>query len=144
MQLVYIASGWFNEAQENDLRNIKRVLYELNIPYYSPKDMLQCKVDDSEENKQKVFNQNIREIYRAKFVIVNTRDKDLGTIFEAGVAFAYGIRILYYCEGLKNNFNLMLAQSGNAVATNLEKLKYYAFKMNEDFDFKEKYTGTIQ
>ena len=61
------------------------------------------------------------------FLIVNTRDKDIGTIWEAGYAYAKNVPIVYFCQGLPEGakFNLMLARSGIKVCTTFEQLEDY-------------------
>ena len=58
---------------------------------------------------------------------MNTRDKDIGTIWEAGYAHANEIPIVYFCQGLPEGakFNLMLARSGVKVCTSFEQLDDY-------------------
>ena len=60
-------------------------------------------------------------------MLVNTRDKDIGTIWEAGYAFAHKRPIVYFCAGLPEGakFNLMLARSGIKVCTSFEELENY-------------------
>ena len=60
-------------------------------------------------------------------MIVNTRDKDIGTIWEAGFAYANNVPIIYFCQGLPPGakFNLMLARSGVKVCTSYEELENY-------------------
>ena len=60
-------------------------------------------------------------------MLVNTRDKDIGTIWEAGYAFAFKKPIIYFCAGLPEGakFNLMLARSGIKVCTSFEQLEEY-------------------
>ena len=63
----------------------------------------------------------------SNFLLVNTRDKDIGTIWEAGFAFAHQKPIVYFCAGLPEGakFNLMLARSGIKVCTSFEDLEDY-------------------
>jgi nucleoside 2-deoxyribosyltransferase len=60
-------------------------------------------------------------------MICNTRNKDMGSIFEAGYFHSLGKPIIYFCAGLPPGaqFNLMLAASGKAVCTSLNQLKGY-------------------
>ena len=60
-------------------------------------------------------------------MVVNTRDKDIGTIWEAGYAFANNVPIVYFCAGLPEGakFNLMLARSGIKVCTSFSQLEDY-------------------
>ena len=74
-----------------------------------------------------VFSGNLHHIETADFVLVNTRDKDIGTIWESGYAYAHKKPIVYFCGGLPKGakFNLMLARSGVKVCTNFEQLEDY-------------------
>ena len=105
----YIASGWFNENQARDLENIKNTLDELGVKYFSPKDEIVAKPDASPEEQEMIFKGNVDAITGCNFVVCNTRDKDLGTIFEAGISYASNVPLVYYAEGLQGNFNLMLS-----------------------------------
>jgi nucleoside 2-deoxyribosyltransferase len=77
--------------------------------------------------------ENVKHIEEADIVLVNTSYRDIGTIFEAGVAFQAGRSIVYFCEGLPPgaNFNLMLARSGVKVCTSIEQLTDYLDRCNE-------------
>ena len=118
---VYLASGWFSKQQEEDIENIKSALKYKNLEYFSPREdnLFQ---DGTKESSKAIFKGNVDAIQGARLIIVNTRDKDMGSIFEAGVAHAFNIPILYYSAGLKGDFNLMLAESGQAVATGVVEL----------------------
>jgi nucleoside 2-deoxyribosyltransferase len=140
----YIASGWFNENQAADLQNIKNVCEKLNLKYFSPKDEILLTNVASKEQQELAFNGNINAIKNCKFVIVNTRDKDMGTIFEAGASYILNKPIIYYCEGLKGNFNLMLSRSGKAVATNLAELENHLININKDINYYKEYSGLIE
>ena len=143
-QDVYIASGWFNENQAKDLNNIKIMLNELRISYFSPKDVFEVKPNDTKDIQKEVFNNNIKAIKKAKFIIANTRDKDLGTIFECGVAYSNKIPIIYFCDGLVGSFNLMLGSSGIAVATSIDELKKHTNNFVKDNTYKCSYQGSIE
>ena len=140
----YIASGWFNENQARDLENIKQTLDELGVKYFSPKDEIVAKPDASPEEQEMIFKGNVDAITSGKFVVCNTRDKDLGTIFEAGFSYASGVPIVYYAEGLTGNFNLMLSRSGRAVATNVSELKDHVKGIMENPEYEKEYVGIVE
>ena len=140
----YIASGWFNENQARDLENIKQTLDELGVKYFSPKDEIVAKPDASPEEQEMIFKGNVDAITSGKFVVCNTRDKDLGTIFEAGISYASGVPIVYYAEGLTGNFNLMLSRSGRAVATNVSELKDHVKGIMENPEYEKEYVGFVE
>lgn len=141
---LYLASGWFNEAQARDLENIKKVCADLNLKIYSPKDEIIVHRNATKAELTEVFDSNVDAIKKCRFVIVNTRDKDMGTIFEAGASWAIGKPIIYYCEGLKGNFNVMLANSGCAVATSLEELESHLRGIMIDINYTCEYKGVFE
>ena len=144
MHDCYIASGWFNENQARDLENIKEALSDVGCRYFSPKDEIVAKPDASKEEQEMIFRGNVDAITDGDFVVCNTRDKDLGTIFEAGFAYASGVPIIYYAEGLTGNFNLMLSRSGRAVATNIKELEEHVKGIIENLEYEKEYVGFIE
>jgi nucleoside 2-deoxyribosyltransferase len=144
MHDCYIASGWFNENQARDLENIKEALEDVRCRYFSPKDEIVAKPDASKEEQEMIFKGNVDAITNCDFVVCNTRDKDLGTIFEAGFAYASGVPIIYYAEGLKGNFNLMLSRSGRSVATNVQELKDQVSQIMENPYYEKEYVGFVE
>ena len=145
MKTVYLASGWFNPQQMNEIQMIEKMLsLHEDINVYSPRLENNCPPDASEDIKKSVFNENLWHIVNSHLIIVNTRDKDLGTIFEAGFAYANKKPIIYFCHGLKGNFNLMLAKSGIAVATSFTELKDHIDEFIKDREYKSEYTGVIE
>src|SRR5574344_119317 len=52
---VYLASGWFNAAQEEARQDILRVLNENKISYFSPKDEVEVKLNATSEERKAAF-----------------------------------------------------------------------------------------
>ena len=127
MKKCYIASGWFSPEWLEELENIKSTLDYLGLDYFSPKDENLCKPDDDESTQDQIFNGNILGMEECDWMICNTRNKDMGSIFEAGYFHKLGKPIVYFCAGLPAGaqFNLMLAASGIAVCTSIGQLKSY-------------------
>ena len=127
MNKCYIASGWFSPEWLQELENIKSVLDDLGLDYFSPKDENLCKPDDDTDFQDQVFNGNIMGMEECDWMICNTRNKDMGSIFEAGYFHKLDKPIVYFCAGLPEGakFNLMLAASGIAVCTSIGQLKSY-------------------
>lgn len=107
----YIAAPWFTEEQETILSNVKLILDDLEMEYFSPKD----------ENLWKpgidpltTLLNNVVPLKNADFVVVVTDGKDVGTMWEAGFAYANRVPIIYLWLGRKEGqkFNVMLAGSG--------------------------------
>lgn len=141
---AYIASGWFNKYQAEDLEDIKDALQAYGIKFFSPKDECLCPPDASPQRKMIVFRMNLAAISDCDFIVCNTRDKDMGSVFEAGYASALKKPIIYFCKGLKGDFNLMLAESGAAVATNISQLSYILGRLKMNINWTETYNGGIQ
>ena len=51
----YLASGWFNEPQEQARQEILKVLEDNEISYFSPKDEVEVKFDATHEERQAAF-----------------------------------------------------------------------------------------
>lgn len=126
---VYLASGWFNPVALDELLKLENFFDELNerIDLAAPRRIFICPPDASQAVQDDTFKGNCHHIETADFLLVNTRDKDMGTIWEAGYAYAHNKPIVYYCSGLPAGakFNLMLSRSGIKVCTSMEDLKDY-------------------
>ena len=127
MKKCYIASGWFSPEWLEELESIKTTLDDLGLDYFSPKDENLCDPDSSVDFQDQVFSGNIRGMEECDWMICNTRNKDMGSIVEAGYFHSLGKPIVYFCAGLPEGakFNLMLAASGVTVCTSLGKLSDY-------------------
>jgi len=127
MNYCYIASGWFSPEWLEELEEIKSALDDYGLNYFSPKDENLCDPDSDADFQDQVFSGNIRGMSEADWMICNTRNKDMGSIFEAGYFHSLGKPILYFCAGLPvgAKFNLMLAASGVGVCTSVEDLRQY-------------------
>lgn len=127
---IYLASPWFNNIQAEREERVKNKLRKLGFNVWSPKENSDLSPIESQELREKIFSDNLREMDNCDIIFVITDEKDMGTIWEAG--YAYGTRkilkkqepiIIYYCETLGDGmFNLMLAQSGDIVITNFKNL----------------------
>ena len=52
----YIASGWFNEPQEQARQDILKVLEDNDISYFSPKDEVLVSFNATKEERKAAFN----------------------------------------------------------------------------------------
>lgn len=132
---VYIAAPFFNDEQTKRVERVKKLLNSCNLLFFSPKDESNLLFEENKENQTAVFNLNIRAINAAKIVVVITNDKDTGTMFEAGLAFAFRKKIVYLYEGGKS-FNLMLSNSGIAT-TSIDELEQMLAKLAKGTDYNE-------
>ena len=122
---IYLASGWFSPEASKELDELEDYFGNLaHIDLAAPRQIFVCPPNAPQHVQEQTFQGNLEHIKTADFVFVNTRDKDIGTIWEAGYAYAYGKPIVYYCAGLPPSakFNLMLAKSGIKVCTSMDQL----------------------
>jgi nucleoside 2-deoxyribosyltransferase len=129
MKKIYLASGWFNPVQAEELTRLEQI-FDDRSDYFnlaSPRRIFVCPPNAPKEVQDETFDGNLHHIKTSDFLLVNTRDKDIGTIWEAGYAFAFDKPIIYFCAGLPDGakFNLMLARSGIKVCTSFEQLEDY-------------------
>lgn len=122
---VYLASGWFTPKAAEEVEALENLLGDLGLNVASPRKIFVCPPNASLDVQKDTFKGNVEHIRTADFVLCNTRDKDMGTIFEAGVAFNANVPIVYFAQGLTGNFNLMLAQSGVKVTSSYDELRDY-------------------
>jgi nucleoside 2-deoxyribosyltransferase len=132
---IYLAAGWFNQVQAEELTQLEEICDSKEwIDLASPRRIFVCPPGAPKETQDATFDGNLQHIKTADFLIVNTRDKDIGTIWEAGYAFANEVPIVYFCNGLPSGakFNLMLARSGVKVCTSFDQLEDYLNRCNTD------------
>ena len=145
---VYLASGWFNAAQEEARQDILRVLNENKISYFSPKDEVEVKLNATPEERKAAFKADTESIKSCDFMIASTVGKDMGTLMEMGMAYAWNIPTIVYFPAPKGTpCNLMIAESAYAVAQSDKELDGIIKKLKENkFDFSNRldWNGTIE
>lgn len=121
---VYIAAPFFNEQQLKTVDQIKLLLTDLGMDYFSPKD--ECIFVKGETKPEDILSENANAILECTCIIAATEGKDMGTLFECGYAYAHGVKTIYFWENdnPKLKFNLMLSASGYAVAQNYKELEH--------------------
>jgi nucleoside 2-deoxyribosyltransferase len=142
---VYLASGWFTPKALEEVEALENLLGDLGLNVASPRKIFICPPNAPLDVQKDTFKGNVDHIRTADFVLCNTRDKDMGTIFEAGVAYNANVPIVYFAQGLTGNFNLMLAQSGVKVTTSYDELRDYLTRcLAEKQVIFEPYYGRIE
>lgn len=138
---AYLASGWFNPPQEEARQEMIKVLEDNEISYFSPKDEVEVKFDATHEERQAAFKADTEVIKHCDFVIASTVNKDMGTLMEMGMAYAWETPFIVYFPAPKGTpCNLMIAESAFAVAQSVEELDMIIKKLKEnDFDFSKRY-----
>ena len=144
----YIASGWFNESQEQARQDILKVLEDNDISYFSPKDEVLVSFNATKEERKAAFEADTQIIKHCDFVIASTVGKDMGTLMEMGMAYAWNIPTIVYFPAPKGTpCNLMIAESAYAVAQSDKELDGIIKKLKENkFDFSNRldWNGTIE
>lgn len=127
----YLASGWFNEAEEAARQDILEALNAAEVSYFSPKDEVLVQPNASSEERKKAFKADTEAIKDCDFIIASTVGKDMGTLMEMGMAYAWGVPIVVYFPAPKGTpCNLMIAQSAAYVAQTKEDLIEFLEDMN--------------
>lgn len=128
--IVYLASGWFNNKQKDQMEEIYRVLLELRLqgrveffaPFYDGI-VLKGKQDPEWRKKMKeVWELDIQKVRESNLIIASTQDHDVGTIFECGYASCCKIPILCYNSNPELGLNVMLAQEARGFIKSPEQL----------------------
>lgn len=122
---AYIAAPFFNPDQVTRVALVETLLEKHGLTYFSPRKQSAIGPISSPEVRKQSFEMNIDGIEDSEFVIAITDGKDMGTIFEAGHAYASDIPVIYvaFTLGKDGMFNLMLAESGKAACKTVEELE---------------------
>lgn len=123
MLKTYIAGPFFTDEQKAVVDKIKETCVSRNVEVFSPKD--ECIYVKGVTDPFDILQMNVDAIDGSDFIIVITDGKDVGTMFEAGYAFANNVAIVYvWLSGrLEDKFNLMLNESAHAVCRSYEELQ---------------------
>ena len=137
----YLASGWFNEPQEQARQDILKVLEDNEISYFSPKDEVLLTFNATHEERKAAFDADTQIIKHCDFVIASTVGKDMGTLMEMGMAYAWETPfIVYFPAPPGTPCNLMISESAFAVAQSPEELDTIIKRRKAtDFDFSKRY-----
>ena len=97
---IYLASGWFNPTQAAELDRLEEIFDNRSsfIDLASPRRIFVCPPDAPKSVQDETFSGNLHHIETADFLLVNTRDKDIGTIWESGYAYAFNKPIIYFAR----------------------------------------------
>lgn len=114
--LVYLASPFFNDEQVARVKKVEQIIESIDgVKCFSPmRDGTVCPPDATREIRRKAFDSNIVSIKDCQLVVAIIDDKDTGTTFEMGMAFAQTIPIVAFAETERHKLNLMLAEAFTA------------------------------
>lgn len=99
---IYIASPFFSEEELNNVKTLEMELIQSGHQYFSPRlgsaSITYGKLpkDHPERGKlaEEIFEENVHEISNSNFVLMNIDNRDTGTSWEAGFAYAVSIPII--------------------------------------------------
>lgn len=132
---VYLAAGFFNEYQNAAVDYIEKLLdADPRFEVFSPRRETKLEGFEKPEVQKKVFDMNCDNVKKSDLIICSTIDKDMGAVFETGLAYEAGVPIIYtlFDDRLeKPIFNLMLGQSGIACFTDVVKFESFIKKLTK-------------
>lgn len=145
---VYYASGWFNPKADEEERRVCKKLKDIGFEVFSPREYFVLKPDAADEDRNRIFAENVKHITDCDVFFGITDYKDMGTIWECGCAAGLNYagskkrKIVYYAETLPEGapFNVMLSKSADVVITKFEDLD----KLPEWLETGKKYEGQVQ
>ena len=136
---IYLASPWFSESQAERQERIYNLLKSIeSLEIFNPK--LHGNITGKEDCDKftTILKNNIDNITDADLIVAITDEKDMGTIWESGFAYAHKKPIIYYCETIGDKpFNLMLAKTGKVAKTMSELI--LLLQNDEIYNWQETY-----
>lgn len=135
---VYLAGPFFNNEEKDLIKRLENHLEKRSHNVFSPsRDGGILEKNASLNNRISIFSQNIGAINWCDVVVAIIDNRDSGTIWEMGYAYALGKPIIAYSDK-GYTLNVMLAEAVESLALNEDEL---------DESLKGKkihYTGDIQ
>lgn len=138
---TYIAGPFFNKDEIEIVENIKNILNELKIVYYSPKDECLIKKRDSLEKIKYAYDLNLKAMDDCDLMIANIEGFDTGTIFEMGYFTKSNKPIIAFSSNPDRKLNIMLSQSCIGFSNAYLDLKNIIYLFNENKYEKKEFAG---
>lgn len=129
--LIYLAGPFFNEEQLALIKSLEKVITDLDYNLFSPRlgenalemnKALAAGKCVSDNLRRSVFGDNVITIKQASLLVAVVDDRDTGTIFEWGYAFASHIPLISVTNH-DYGMNLMLAHSIVGHCKGLDQIK---------------------
>lgn len=116
----YAAGPFFTPEQVASMERMEHALESNGRRIFKPR----FASDIAQVGPDGCFRDDIGGIRGSRAVIANLVDEDSGTMFEIGYAYAHGIPVYGYLEGLRpgDKVNLMIAQSVTTIFPSAEAL----------------------
>ena len=123
---VYIAAPFFSPDQITRVQAIEYLLEKHGLTYFSPRKEIVCPPTATQEQRREAFLSNDQGIQEAEMVIAITDGKDVGTMWEMGLAYASNIPVVGVALTLGNApFNLMLSESCTTTCKTLDEVEEF-------------------
>ena len=120
---VYIAAPFFNPVQLAKVQNIEHALNGV-CAYHSPRSvsvLQDIPEEDRREHIIRTFVNNIDRLDWCTHMIAVIDDRDIGTLWEMGYAYAKGVVVASY-SGAGYGLNVMLSESVVYHCINIEQI----------------------
>lgn len=105
-----MAAPFFNDSQRDLCTFIEELGQKHEVPIYSPRsDGFVLRPNASIQERDQIFESNIKAIVVSKWVLAVIDDFDPGTIWEMGYARGIGVGVLAYSDVPGRGLNVMLA-----------------------------------
>ena len=120
---VYIAAPFFNPVQLAKVQNIEHALNGV-CAYHSPRSvsvLQDIPEEDRREHIIRTFVNNIDRLDWCTHMVAVIDDRDIGTLWEMGYAYAKGVIITSY-SGSGYGLNVMLSESVIYHCINIEQI----------------------
>lgn len=138
MSRIYLAGPGFDDEQLRVIHNLEELLEDkLGFEVYSPfRDGITLKPNSSMEDRDKVFEENVNEIYKSDILIAISDTRDTGTIFEQGVFYSKWMKE-------KNDVKARIDILGDSAIMSLSEFHIYESVKPRMILFTEKYRENI-
>lgn len=135
---TYLAAGFFNERQLEDVKAVENILTNNMMDYFSPR---QHQFEELEfgslEWRYATFDNDVEHIREADVMVaIVDEDYDSGTVWEIGYAYSVGVPIVLVDVTGTNKANLMLTESVTAYLQGIHELEAYDFEKMPTVQFK--------
>ena len=119
----YVAGPFFDPGQIAQMERLEAVLEAHGRTMFKPR----FASDIAKVGPEGCFADDVAGIRTARAVIANLKGEDTGTMFEVGYAYALGLPVYGYYEGLTHTdrINLMISQSVSMVFSGPDDLAHW-------------------
>lgn len=122
---IYLASGWFNEEQERRVAKAEQVLRNMGFEVFSPREhQFEQFTYNTQPWRDTVYKHDVDNVKNADFIFAIYDEKDAGTMFEIGLAWAIEKPIFIFHE-TEEYCNLMISESLRAYFKKWEDVEAY-------------------